>query len=95
MLPETTVADAIAFAEKTRVNVADYPFQTASATLRVSSSFGVAGYDAVDHEDISVDSLIAYADLCLYRSKETGRNRVTGKALDIGGRTIILDRSSG
>jgi PleD family two-component response regulator len=85
----------MAFAEKMRVAVAAHPFVTTDGTLRISSSFGVAGYDSVqEQEDSSVDSLIAYADLCLYRSKESGRNRVTGKALDIGGRTIVLDRSA-
>src|SRR5688572_13519228 len=43
VLPETAVADAIAFAEKTRIQVASHPFSTSAGTLRVSSSFGVAG----------------------------------------------------
>lgn len=96
VLPETLVTDAIAFAEKIRALVAKHPFTTTAGTLEVTSSFGVAGYDSVQtQEDATVDKLIAYADLCLYRSKETGgRNRVTGKALDIGGRTIVLDRSA-
>lgn len=95
VLPETTVEAALTFAEKMRIKVASHAFQTSAGTLRVSSSFGVAGYDAVeDEESASVDSLIAYADLCLYRSKETGRNRVTGKSLDLGGRTVVLERSA-
>ncbi len=95
VLPETTVEDALTFAEKMRIKVAAHQFITSAGVLRVSSSFGVAGYDAVEErEAASVDSLIAYADLCLYRSKETGRNRVTGKALDIGGRTVVLERSA-
>jgi two-component system cell cycle response regulator len=95
VLPETTVADAVSFAEKIRILVAAHGFETSAGVLNVSASFGVAGYDAVtENEDASVDGLIAYADLCLYRSKETGRNRVTGKALDIGGRTVVLERSA-
>src|ERR1700681_113129 len=92
VLPETLVADAIAVAEKMRVGIALDPFEITDGTLRVSASFGVAGYDSVQpQEDNHVDSLIASADICLYRSKETGRNRVTGKTLGLGGRTIVLD----
>lgn len=94
VLPETNVEDALTFAEKMRIRIAGHPFPTSAGPMRISSSFGVAGYDALEDGDrTSVDSLIAYADLCLYRSKETGRNRVTGKALDIGGRTIVLERT--
>jgi len=92
VLPETGLADAIAVAEKMRVAIAAHPFDIAGGALSVNSSFGVAGYDSIQAQDkASVDSLIACADGCLYRSKETGRNRVTGKALDFGGGSIVLD----
>jgi two-component system cell cycle response regulator len=93
VLPETTVEDGAAFAEKIRTLVAERKFTTSAGSLAITSSFGVAGYDRVDgNDEASIDHLIAYADLCLYRSKEAGRNRVTGKALDVGGRTIVLRR---
>jgi two-component system, cell cycle response regulator len=79
VLPETEVAGAITFAEKMRVAIATYPFKISGGTLTVNSSFGVAGYNALQaQKDASVDGLIANADRCLYRSKEMGRNRVTG-----------------
>jgi two-component system cell cycle response regulator len=82
VLPETSVADAITFAEKMRVAIAAHAFDIADGTLSVSSSFGVAGYDSVQaQQDTSIDRLIGAADVCLYRSKELGRNRVTGNAL--------------
>ncbi len=91
VLPETSVEDGVGFAEKMRSLLVGQKFPTSVGPLAVTSSFGVAGYDAVDgNEEASIDHLIAYADLCLYRSKEAGRNRVTGKALDVGGRTIVL-----
>lgn len=90
VLPETGVEAAAMFADKIRALVAGHEFASTAGALRITSSFGVAGYDAVDNDEASVDDLIAYADLCLYRSKENGRNRVTGKQLDVGGRTVVL-----
>jgi two-component system, cell cycle response regulator len=82
VLPETSAPDAIAFADKTRRAIEAHPFEIAGATLRVTSSFGVAGIDSVQTQgDVSVDTLIASADQFLYRSKEMGRNRVTGNVL--------------
>jgi two-component system cell cycle response regulator len=82
VLPETSVAHAVSFAEKMRVSIETHPFAISGGTLRVSSSFGVAGYESLQaHDDANADSLIASADGCLYRSKELGRNRVTGKSL--------------
>jgi diguanylate cyclase (GGDEF)-like protein len=82
VLPGTTVNDAIAFAEKLRVTVAGHSFDIAGGALKVTSSFGVAGYDSVQaRQDTGVDALIANADRCLYQSKEQGRNRITGKCL--------------
>jgi two-component system cell cycle response regulator len=95
VLPETSVAGAIDVAEKMRVAVAAHPFATTDGTFEVTASFGVAGYDSVQpQEGTRVDRLIASADLCMYRSKETGRNRVTGKALEVGRGTVVLDPAS-
>lgn len=82
VLPETSVADAIAFAESVRGVIAAHPFQGGGAGLSVSASFGVAGFDALRvRGEVSVDQLIGCADSCLYSSKNMGRNRVTGKTL--------------
>jgi diguanylate cyclase (GGDEF)-like protein len=90
VLPETGIDDAVRFAEKTRAHIASEKFPTAAGSLAVTASFGVAGSDSVDKQsEVGVDFLIGHADLCLYRSKETGRNRVTGKALDASARTVL------
>ncbi len=95
VLPQTAVQEAMVFAEKIRLQVAAQSFATCAGPMHISASFGVAGHDILEENgQASVDSLIAYADLCLYRSKESGRNRVIGKSLDIGGRTIVMERSS-
>jgi two-component system cell cycle response regulator len=83
VLPETCVADAMVFAEKMRALIAAHPFEITDATLSVSASFGVAGFDSLEvRADLSVDRLIGHADACMYRSKELGRNRVTSYALN-------------
>ena len=89
VLPETCVADAITFAEKMRVAIAAHPFEIASGSLTVTSSFGVAGYDSAQiKKDASVDNLIDNADRCLYRSKEMGRNQVTSQILQPGSGSV-------
>jgi len=86
VMPETSVPDAITVAETIRLAIAAHPFEFAGGTLSISASFGVAGYDSPQAlQNAGVDALIADADHCLYRSKEAGRNRVTGKALGIAG----------
>jgi PleD family two-component response regulator len=52
--------------------------RTTSAVIPVTVSVGVAGLEAVAHASRdSIDLLLDTADRCLYRSKESGRNRVT------------------
>lgn len=78
VLPETQLNDAIAVAEKIRLSVASNAFDFLGVTISATASFGVAQYIADSSmEDTAVDALIAYADACLFRAKEGGRNRVT------------------
>jgi diguanylate cyclase (GGDEF)-like protein len=79
VLPETLLPDAIAYAEKMRSAIAAHSFPMSQGTLGVTASFGVADLGSMPAQtDTGVDRLIGCADLCLYRSKELGRNRVTG-----------------
>jgi hypothetical protein len=85
VLPETSLTDALAVAQKMRAVIAAHPFQITNGTINVTASFGVAGYESPQAQDeASVDHLIAGANLCLYQSKEAGRNRVTGTAVGSG-----------
>lgn len=82
VLPETSAPNAMTFAERLRATIAAHPFQIPTGTLRLSASFGVAGFDSNQvRRDITVDQLIGFADVGLYHSKELGRNRVTCKAI--------------
>jgi diguanylate cyclase (GGDEF)-like protein len=74
MMPETDLADAVAFAEKIRDMVASTPMRTQAGELTITASIGVA---AVPHSRLhSAKELIIAADKALYRAKRSGRNQV-------------------
>jgi diguanylate cyclase (GGDEF)-like protein len=71
LLPEATTADAVQIAERLRLRIADHDF----AHLQpLTISAGVAGVIDGDNSQ----SLMARADALLYRTKETGRNKILG-----------------
>ncbi len=76
LLPDTTVADAAAIAERYRITLTESTAEDWPHGLRVSASFGVADLDGASsfHEAVSA------ADLALYQAKAEGRNliRVAG-----------------
>ena len=83
VLPETTHAGAIFAANKIREIIGNCSFRSGAREIRVTASFGVASTSTAGPDlSMRVDALLAAADLCLYRSKQNGRNLVTG--LEIG-----------
>jgi two-component system cell cycle response regulator len=72
VLPETTEAGAVAFAERLRERIAGQAFS--SGGIRVTASIGVAAFPAplID----TAEDLFARSDAALYRAKAEGRNRV-------------------
>lgn len=79
VLPETTLADGIAVAERLRWEVGKTLFPSPLERLAVTVSLGVA---ACPSELVgSVDGLIRMADEALYRAKAGGRNRVEAMAV--------------
>jgi two-component system chemotaxis response regulator CheY len=76
ILPEQTLATAAIAAERLRAAVEGLgiPHPGVDRPGVVTLSVGVAELRASDH--ITVDRLVAEADLALYRAKELGRNRV-------------------
>ena len=74
MMPETDLADGLAFAEKIREMIDTTPMETQIGPLHVTVSLGVA---SVPHSRIhSAKELIIAADKALYRAKRNGRNQV-------------------
>ena len=73
VLPETGEADAIVFAERLRVRMADIRVPYEDVTVSLTCSFGIAKRDD-DCE--TFDALLARADLALYEAKRAGRDRV-------------------
>ena len=73
LLPETSLAEAVRFAEKVRALVEETVFIFDDDEIRVTVSLGVA---AVDGRPVDALELIKIADQHLYQAKRAGRNRV-------------------
>ena len=78
LLAETGIDEALAIAERVRKTVEEYPFtlKTIHPDEVLTVSLGVTTMQKGDTKSSS--ALIQEADLALYRSKATGKNRVTG-----------------
>ncbi len=72
-LPETDLSAACEVAERIRKTIAETPMGTASETIRVTISLGVAEGTA---ETRSLADLLNAADNAMYRAKQAGRNRI-------------------
>lgn len=75
ILPNTVRDQAVAAAERIRQAVASEPFVFQGKRTRVTMSFGVAVFPL---DAATQNQLVRVADERLYRSKEGGRNQVTG-----------------
>jgi diguanylate cyclase (GGDEF)-like protein/PAS domain S-box-containing protein len=73
LLPGTDMDGARLFADRMRQQVADTPAGTDKGPIGITVSIGIAEFDA---DDPDPNSILARADIALYRAKEGGRNRV-------------------
>ncbi|MCA1909495.1 MAG: diguanylate cyclase [Magnetospirillum sp.] len=69
LCPDTSLDHAMVLAERIRQGIAQHAFTTGA---RHSASFGLAQWRGGE----TADSLLARADMALYRAKENGRDRV-------------------
>jgi len=76
ILPSTDTEGAYILAERLRNDIEMLLIPSPKGNLKVTVSVGVATYPQIAHIDSPRD-LIEEADKALYRSKETGRNKVT------------------
>jgi len=75
LLPGAGPTEALAIAERMRAAIERMTIRFDGFELRVTASFGVANFKSGDQ---TIDDAFSRADSALYRSKQTGRNRVTG-----------------
>lgn len=73
IVPEERAEDAACLAERCRIAVAEVSVFTREIFINPTASFGVADMQEAN----SIEDLIHTADLALYRSKATGRNKVS------------------
>ena len=78
VLPETNYEQALDVARKLRSGVANTHFEVQKRSVEITASFGMCGLESVQSATRKIaENLVKVADAALYRSKNTGRNRVT------------------
>jgi two-component system cell cycle response regulator len=91
LLPETSLFEALHFAEKIRSTIAGATIRTEAATHKVTVSIGVAN---VPHSLVTTpQALFNAADQALYRAKARGRNRIESERRKVPVREALSDRN--
>jgi diguanylate cyclase (GGDEF)-like protein len=86
VLPETGYEPALNIARKLRGCVAHEPFKIEDQSVAVTASFGLCGLDRVPAGERGLaERVLKIADAALYRSKHSGRNRLTATMYGSGG----------
>jgi diguanylate cyclase (GGDEF)-like protein len=78
ILPETISSVAKDLAERLRESISKLVIPVGDCELRLSASFGVSEFHV---DDISIEEMMARADVALYQAKEQGRNTVVEACL--------------
>lgn len=77
VLPETDPAGCLVVAERIRQLIAATPVMFTGGSVAVTVSFGaITIKDTSLIEEMTMEAILGKADECLYRAKESGRNRV-------------------
>ena len=85
VLPETGYEAALEVARKLRAAIAQAHFTNEKKGVTVTASFGLCGLDRVPAgERRLAERVLKIADAALYRSKHSGRNRVTATMFNAG-----------
>lgn len=81
LIPETTLAGAVALMERIRQTVKSEEVETGKGPVRITASFGVA---LLEDADSDLDQTLRRADRALYEAKDGGRDRVVA-----AGRAVV------
>ena len=79
ILSHVTPEQALSIAERIRTTIENTPVNLPSGPLKVTISIGVT---LVDPHDKTTDPVLKRADLALYQSKNSGRNRSTLRLIE-------------
>lgn len=74
ILPQTTPANAVTFAERSRAAIEAETFTVEGKEISLTVSIGIAGVNATS-VSVTPKELISIADKALYEAKDNGRNR--------------------
>ncbi len=74
LMPRTTVEEGCVFAERLRKLIMEKSFTIGSATIQITSSFGVASLHDINSQ--TLEDYYFVADKALYLAKQSGKNRV-------------------
>jgi diguanylate cyclase (GGDEF)-like protein len=74
ILPDTDLDKAVSVAERLRYSIRSTPIKTASGTVEITASFGVAQQDL--RQDSSAWEVFDRSDKALYEAKRQGRDYV-------------------
>jgi diguanylate cyclase (GGDEF)-like protein len=92
LLPETSLFEALHFAEKIRATIAGATIRTDGFTHQLTVSIGVAN---VPHSAVTTpEALFNAADQALYRAKARGRNRIESERRKVPVRPMLSDGGS-
>jgi two-component system cell cycle response regulator len=92
LLPETSLFEALHFAEKIRSTIVTATIRTEAATHKVTVSIGVAN---VPHSSVTTpQEFFNAADQALYRAKARGRNRIESERRKVPVREALNDARS-
>jgi two-component system cell cycle response regulator len=81
VLPDVDAVTATSIAERIKVSVEATSIKIGQEVVKITASFGVAGWKSPIDNNASAQILIAEADKCAYQSKNAGRNKVFFKTL--------------
>ncbi|NLO89441.1 MAG: diguanylate cyclase [Clostridia bacterium] len=73
-LPNTALKDAVFVARRVQRSIEAAEIVYEGKRIKVTASFGVAGVDTLEKEDL--DTFLKWADEALYKAKTEGRNRI-------------------